>query len=99
MSDITDQIKRYRAGQISRQQLVEDLGSRTYATPSYEKDMPADHYEQLVRIESADIFEEGTFGEVSEAHDSGLLPVDVYKDILRALEKRSHRRRPPASFP
>ncbi len=62
MSDITDQIRRFRAGEISREQLVRDLGSRTYAIPSYKKDWPADHYEQLVRIEERDIFEEGTFG-------------------------------------
>lgn len=99
MSDITDQIRRFRAGEISREQLVRDLGSRTYAIPSYKKDWPADHYEQLVRIEERDIFEEGTFGEVRDAHHSGLLPLDVYADILRVRERRANRPKPPASFP
>lgn len=99
MSDITKQIRRFRAGEISREQLVQDLGSREYAVPGHRKDWPTDEYEQLVRIEEGNIFEEGTFGEVREAHHSGLLPLDVYTDVLRAREKRAGRPRPPASFP
>jgi len=99
MSDITEQLQRFRAGELTREQLVADLGSRTYPTPSYRKDWPTDPYEQLVRSEAADRFEEGTFGEVTEARHCGLLPKDVYMDILQALEKRANRPKPPSSFP
>lgn len=99
MSDITDQVRRFVAGELSRDELVEDLGSRTYPPPSYRRDWPKDTYEQLVRIEAANPFEEGTFGEVKEAYHSGLLPKDVYMEIVRTIQARSNWRPPPTSFP
>jgi hypothetical protein len=99
MSDISDQIRRFLSGDLSRDELVEDLGSRTYAPASYRRDWPTDTHEQLVRIEAANPFEEGTFGEVDEAYHSGLLPWDVYIEIVRAVQARSGWRPPPSSFP
>jgi len=94
MSDITEQIRRYRSGEVSREELVRDLGSRKYLAPSHLRDIPADQYEQLVQIEAANRFEDGTFGEVDRAYHGGLLPEDVYMDIVRAIDKRADRPRP-----
>jgi len=99
MSDITDTIKRFQSGEITREALIEDLATREYAVPSYKRDVPRDQYEQLVRIEAMNPFEEGTFGEVDHAYNRGLLPRDVYMDVLRAIQKRKGRRSPPSVFP
>jgi len=99
MSDITEQIRRYRSGEVSREDLVRDLGSRKYLTPSHLKDIPSDEHEQLVQIEAANRFEDGTFGEVDRAYHRGLLPEDVYMDIVRAIDERTNRPRPSSAFP
>ena len=98
MSEITDRIKLFAEGRLSREDLVRELADRHYATPALERNYPSDPYEQWVHSEAADRSEEGTFDEVTSAWARRLLPNDVYMEILRVREHRSNRPKPPTAF-
>lgn len=79
-SDITDQIRDYKAGKISFDDLRASLANRHYEDPSHysiDEATPGD-------IEDADRSEPGTWGEVEQAQDLGLLTYPEYQAISEA---------------
>lgn len=99
MSEITDQIQRFVDGRLAREELVRYLVEHQYETSALTKNYPSDPYEQWVHSEAADRFEDGTFGEVTGAWASELLPDDVYMDVLSEFERKFNRPKPPTAFP
>jgi hypothetical protein len=80
---ITDLIRQYRAGVISKSALVSDLSNREYAVPSYmAPDSPPG---DMNSIEETNHFQPGTWGEVQEANDQGLLSDDEFNEIYLAV--------------
>lgn len=77
MSDITEQIKAYRAGATTWPALKQSLSTREYATPA--------HFGQRglteADLESVDRHEPGTWGEVEQAHNEGLLTDDEMNEL------------------
>lgn len=79
-STITDQIVAYRKGQMKLQDLAASLGSHDYATPSHFTQAGA----TMNDSEEVDRNQPGTWGEVQNAWDTGLLTDDEYTTIHKA---------------
>ena len=80
-SDITSQIKAYRAGTTDFPTLTKSLAERTYAAPSHfdRADMNS------MDLEDVDRTEPGTWNEVAHANDTGLLTDNEYGAIHAAM--------------
>jgi 8-oxo-dGTP pyrophosphatase MutT (NUDIX family) len=79
-SDITDQINAYRAGKTSLDELAQSLGSRTYDKPDYFDQADADYND----IEAVEHYQPGTWGEVEQARNTGMLTPDEFNQIADA---------------
>ncbi len=85
MSDITDKIRAYRAGELPFAELVTELGTRTYKTPSrYNDELHGTLEADGLGIGGEGYPEEGTWDEVVSAQDRGLLSRGDYYTIAEA---------------
>lgn len=78
-ADPQEVIARFAAGDLSREQVVDELVRWPYA-PSDELDGPMD--DVLVNVR-------GSFDDVEDAAVSGVLPADVYGEILARLAEQN----------
>ncbi len=85
MSEITHEIRAYRDGKIPFAQLVEELGTRTYKTPSrYNDPLHGTLEADGLGIGGEGYPEEGTWDEVVSAQNTGLLSRDEFYAISEA---------------
>ncbi len=85
MSEITDKIRAYRAGDLPFAELVTELSTRTYKTPSrYNDELHGTLEADALGIGGEGYPEEGTWDEVVSAHNLGLLSQEEYYAISEA---------------
>jgi hypothetical protein len=88
VSDVTERIRRWRAGVLTREQLVGDLCARRWPQPSHTQVL-GDRWDEALAPPFA--HEEGTWGEIDRARERGLLPHDLYLEILAGIQARLDR--------
>jgi hypothetical protein len=91
MSDITDIIVAYRQGETTWDELVENLTTRKYATPSRYENRPKTMAETEGYWEGVSYREDGTWDEVRRARNRGLLTSPEYLDLVRISEEKRPR--------
>ncbi len=85
MSEITDRIRAYRRGEVLFTDLIEELSTRTYKTPSrYESELHGTLEADALGIGGEGYPEEGTWDEVASAQNRGLLTFDEFIAISEA---------------
>ncbi len=85
MSEITDEIRAYRDGKIPFTQLVEELSTRTYKTPSrFNDELHGTLEADALGIGGEGYPEDGTWDEVVSAENTGLLSREEYYAISDA---------------
>ena len=88
MSEVTAWIRQWRAGELSRAQLIDRVTARRWPAPAQAQvlggrweEPPASPYQ----------YEDGTWSELDRARDRHLIPHDLYVDIYASLTARLNR--------
>lgn len=91
MTDITTTIRRYRVGEIDREELVRQLGDRDYPLPNrLRKELgPPDPVRREDWLDAQDYSQAGTWDEITKARNTGLLTAADYAAISAAHLARS----------
>ena len=84
---ITGQVERYRSGAITWAELLDDLGTRRYATPqrATAANRPGDPDRFVEFIDTQDFDEDGTIDELKKCRYSTLLTAGEYAAIIGRL--------------
>lgn len=85
MNQITTWATQYHQGLIDLDALIENLKGFAFKTPARFEDMPDDVFEADAQAEDRTYDDEGTFDEVLQARDRGLLSKDDLVAIVAAL--------------
>lgn len=88
---ISGRIDQYRAGTLSRADLVNQLAAHKYVTPERDLNKPSDPYAQMAHTDMSPDYTDGSWDEVKGAMATGQLPQDVYMEIVnRVWDTRGH---------
>ena len=97
----TEIVRAYKAGALTRAEMIEALATFPYKEPSYvERERGKSDAEKWFLIEDRDVFEDGTAGEVESLFSRGELTLDDMGDISdRILILTNDYRAPKAARP
>lgn len=87
MSEVTDLIDAYRAGELTLDELVQRFHDRVWPTPRPAARSVDELYER--ELEDPDSPAEGSFDEVVNAYHVGQITGDEYKALARAVTEAS----------
>lgn len=87
MSEVTDLIDAYRAGELTLDELAQRFHDRVWPTPRAAAQSAGELYQR--ELEDPDPAAEGSFDEVVNAYHAGQITGDEYKALARAVTEAS----------
>ena len=87
MSEVTDLIGAYRAGELTLDELARRFGDRVWPDPRPAARTAGELYER--ELEDPDPPAEGSFDEVVNAYHAGQITGEEYKALARAVTEAS----------
>jgi hypothetical protein len=88
MSEVTDMVKRYRAGDVTFDELTAYFVAYRWQAPSYiERQKTMDDAERWLAVEDRNTAEERTWGEVILLYDTGVLTEEELDALTHAVDE------------
>jgi hypothetical protein len=88
-TEITQKIRDFKAGKISREQLIQYLAHDARYADEDPRPYPMHSPEHYHWIEGGAPYKAGTWDEVEAAHDTKLLPRDIFNEVAGILARRA----------